>query len=594
MREGLRALSAGLRLSLRADRWRSLAVIVPAGTVLLALTPRWLKSVIDAVVAGERDRALLFAGVAAASSGLGLLFVFGQFMLRMRVREAVSLELDRTLIVTTSSIPTLEHHERPDYADRLELLRTRRGMIMNLLGAAAHSLWQVVELGISVVLLVSVHPAMALLVALAVPTFFVSARTQRRIERAVEETAPDLRRALHLFDTATDAGAAKELRVFRAGDALVERHMRLWDDVQDVRERTLKRAAVGRGAAWLLFSLGYAGALALAVNEAIAGRATAGDVVMAVMVAARLNEEATGMAFILSWLVSTLREAGRYLWLLDHAAAVRRATTPAEPRPVPDRLDGGIRIEGLSFAYPGSEALVLQDVDLVLPAGSTVALVGDNGAGKTTLVKLLCRLYDPAEGRILVDGADLRDLPVERWRERLAAGFQDFARFEVLAHEAVGVGDVPRVGDVDAARDALVRAAAVDVVEALPHGLETQLGPTWDGVDLSGGQWQKLALGRALMRQGPLLLLLDEPTAAIDAPTEHALFERYQRASRAVAAHTGGVTLLVSHRFSTVRMADLIVVIEDGRVTEVGAHADLVRRGATYAELYELQARSYR
>jgi ATP-binding cassette, subfamily B, bacterial len=263
-----------------------------------------------------------------------------------------------------------------------------------------------------------------------------------------------------------------------------------------------------------------------------------------------------------------------------------------------------------------------------------VALVGENGAGKTTLVKLLCRLYEPSAGRILVDSVDLRRMAPEEWRARTSAAFQDFVRFELVVRESVGVGgleELVRLSPAEAdevVRGALVRAGAEEVPAGLPSGLETQLGKTWEGgVDLSGGQWQKLALGRAFMREGqpstrvnarpegekaqragpwaagaqgvrergggPLLVAFDEPTAAIDAPTEHALFERFAAAARSGASR-GTVTLIVSHRFSTVRMADLILVLQDGRIAEQGSHAELMAMGGAYAELYGLQARAYR
>jgi ATP-binding cassette subfamily B protein len=239
-----------------------------------------------------------------------------------------------------------------------------------------------------------------------------------------------------------------------------------------------------------------------------------------------------------------------------------------------------------------------------------VAIVGENGAGKTTLVKLLCRFYQPTRGRILIDAEELGRMPVEAWRARLAGAFQDFFRFELHAQQTVGVGDVPRLDDRPAALTAVGRAGADDVVARFPAGLDTQLGPTWPGgVEVSFGQWQKLALARGFMRDRPLLLVLDEPTAALDAETEHALFERYAAAAARTGARTaaraaagggddiradGRITLLVSHRFSTVRMADLIVVLDGARVVEVGAHDALVARGGQYAELYAIQAAAYR
>ena len=270
----------------------------------------------------------------------------------------------------------------------------------------------------------------------------------------------------------------------------------------------------------------------------------------------------------------------------------------------PSRSEPGnmplLRMTGISKAFPGVKAL--DDVHIAVDRGECLALLGENGAGKSTLVKLLCKLYEPTSGRILVDGQDLGRIKVVAWRERLAGAFQDFFRFEFRARQSVGVGDVPRVDDEPAVVTAVGRAGAEEVVSRLPAALETQLGPTWPGgVDVSFGQWQKFALARGFMRDHPLLLVLDEPTAALDAETEHALFERYAEAARggrgSEGAHEtpdGRITVLVSHRFSTVRMADLIVVLDGSRLVESGSHEQLMAKGGQYAELYSIQANSYR
>ena len=293
------------------------------------------------------------------------------------------------------------------------------------------------------------------------------------------------------------------------------------------------------------------------------------------------------------WLDGSVRLA----WLEDYAAALIEHSDG----PVPERLSDGIRFEHVSFVYPGTEKRVLEDVCLDLRPGSVVAIVGENGAGKSTLVKLLCRLYQPTAGRILVDGLDLARMPVDEWRSRLAGAFQDFFRFEFKARHTVGVGDLRRLDDEPSVRTAVNRAGADDVIARLVAGLETQLGPTWPGgVEVSFGQWQKLALARGFMRDRPLLLVLDEPTAALDAETEHALFERYASAARGgrsngeTESDGGRITILVSHRFSTVRMADRIVVLDGARVAEVGTHEELVAKGGKYAELYGIQASAYR
>ena len=262
---------------------------------------------------------------------------------------------------------------------------------------------------------------------------------------------------------------------------------------------------------------------------------------------------------------------------------------------VPAALTAGIRLDAVSYRYPGRSEETLSEVSVLLPAGATVAIVGDNGAGKTTLVGLLAGLQRPTAGRILIDETDLADLDPQDWRERVSAGFQDHARFEFSIQQSVGLGLLPRLDDAVAVTAALDRAGAADVAENAPAGLATQLGPSWPGgVDLSGGQWQKLAIGRAMMRTDPLLLLLDEPTAAIDAETEHELFARWTEAASATRRRSGAITVLVSHRFSTVRMADLILVLRDGGICERGSHAELMAAGGVYAELFELQARAYR
>jgi ATP-binding cassette subfamily B protein len=285
-----------------------------------------------------------------------------------------------------------------------------------------------------------------------------------------------------------------------------------------------------------------------------------------------------------------LDSARRLIWLEDYAA---QATEPRSAS-IPARLERGIALQHVSFRYPGTDKLVLDDVDVELPAGAVVALVGENGAGKSTFVKLLCGMYAPERGRIDIDGVALDSMPIRAWRERVAGAFQDFFRFEFRAQHSVGLGEVTQLDERPAVQRAIERAGASDVIGKLARGLDTQLGPRWEeGQELSFGQWQKLALARGLMRETPLLLVLDEPTAALDAETEHALFERFASASRS-AAHNGRVTLLVSHRFSTVRMADRIIVMDGARVVEVGAHDELLAKSGQYAELYALQAAAFR
>jgi ATP-binding cassette subfamily B protein len=345
-------------------------------------------------------------------------------------------------------------------------------------------------------------------------------------------------------------------------------------------------------AGWLVFAGGFVAGIAAVVVRATHGTASVGQVVLAVTLIQRAQLQVGQAAAAIGQLLTTSRTVRRLLWLEDYAAAALASRRGALAPPAV--LRDGITLREVSFGYPPSGPLVLDRVCLHLPAGSAVALVGENGAGKTTLVKLLTGMYQPVSGQVLVDGVLLPDLDLAAWRSRGAAIFQDFVRFELLAGETVGLGDLPRLCDPGAIDVALERADASAVAESLASGLATPLGRSFTGgQELSGGQWQRLALARGMMRDVPLLLILDEPTASLDALTEAALFERYL-AARALAASSGAITLLVSHRFSTVRMADLIVVLDQGRVVASGDHASLIREGGLYAELYELQARAYR
>jgi ATP-binding cassette subfamily B protein len=409
------------------------------------------------------------------------------------------------------------------------------------------------------------------------------------VERSAQERgAQTSRLARHLFTLATTAPPGKEVRVTRIGDQLVRERRAAW-------ERWYGPIASARwaSAGWHMLGWAVFGAAYVAAVVFVASRpdATAGAVLLVLAAGSRLSAYISATVGEIGFLRGFWLEGSRRLaWLEDYAAS---ATDQADTSP-PRSLVDGIRLEHVSFAYPGTTRRVLDDVTLDIPAGSVVALVGENGVGKTTLVKLLCRLYAPDEGRILVDGIDLARMYPDEWRSRLAGAFQDFFRFELRARHTVGLGDMPRLDDQPAVVTALDRAGASDVVDRLPAKLDTQLGVTWpEGVEVSFGQWQKLALARGFMRDRPLVLVLDEPTAALDAETEHALFDRYSAAARSDAPD-GRITILVSHRFSTVRMADYIVVLDGARLVEAGTHEALMAKGGQYAELYGIQAAAYR
>ena len=537
----------------------------------------------------EHNAGLLrFAVIALAVSAVGTwLLQTVSTRVQRRFRDKVTIALESHVARLQASVSTIAHQERPEYLDRLSVLReqifTLDHMYMSVFSTAG---W-ILRLAVTIVLLATVNPVLILLVFFAIPT--VAATSWRPVvERTAQERGAQADRlSRHLFTLTTSASPGKELRVLGIGPRLADRRRAAWEQWYGPVAATRSRSSA--------LVCGRLGDLRPRLRRrdrdnsdrerrvADCGHPRPDRGSPAVFLRRRDRRRDRLPARHLDGRIS------RLAWLEDYAsAAARDADLPA-----PTRITEGIRFEHVTFGYPGATRRALDDVDLFLPAGAVVAIVGENGAGKTTLVKLLAKLYHPSSGRIMIDGVDLAQIDPEQWRESLAGAFQDFFRFEFQAGQTIGLGDLPRFGSEPALVDALDRAGARDVVDALPAGLHTQLGPTWhEGVDVSYGQWQKLALARGFMRDDPLIAVLDEPTAALDAETEHQLFERYS--SRAhESKDNGNMTILVSHRFSTVRMADLIVVMDGARVAEVGTHEELMARGGRYSELYQIQAQAY-
>lgn len=594
MREHWRGFRVLMAFGLRAAPWQAVVFLVSAFIMSLEglVVPVGLKLLADAAVALDLRAGLVAAIIIAATAGLAVVNLQFYVTLIFTVVERAGALIDKRLMELTTGIAGLEHHERPAYLDEMAILRERRGSLAWMTNAAGQVIQIVVQLVGSAILLAGLHPLLLLLPLFGAGSTLAERRGLAIKRRTDQITAERVRLREQIFGIATSAEAGKEVRIFGLRDELFTRHRAVYEAQMRDRERGDWQIMGLQTAGSLLFAVGYIGAIALVLVRAIQGLATPGDVLLAISLASQTHGVLSQVIAYGSGLVWSLSVARRYLWLEDYAQ--RKQEVTGEPAPVPARLTQGITVQDLTFRYPGTEALVLRDVSLALPAGGVVALVGENGAGKTTLVKLLSRFYEPDAGRIAADGIDLRRFKVDEWRPRLSTGFQDFSRFEFVARETVGVGKLPAIDDVPAVEAALARAGADDVPSTLPAGLETQLGRDWDGgVDLSGGEWQKLALGRAFMRLDPLLVILDEPTAAIDAQTEHALFERIAAEARR-DERRGTVTILVSHRFSTVRMADHIVVLDKGRILEQGSHDELMRNEQLYAELYRLQSRAYR
>jgi ATP-binding cassette subfamily B protein len=594
----LPAMWRALKRGYEAEPWLlgvsfGLSLLAAVPDALLAL---WLKLLVDGVLGGRRPLVLTAAvGLGVSAAATWFLRVISDRTQR-RFRDQVTIALESHVARLQASVATIEHHERPEYLDRLAVLRNQVFVLDHMYMSLFTTCGWILRLGVTLALLVSIHPALALLAVFALPTVLTST-WRPGVERAAEEKGASANRlARHLFDTATTAPPGKEVRVTRIGARLVAERRKAWERWYGLVAAARRDSALWHALAWAIFGAAYMGAVVF-VSSVLAS--TPGNLLLMLAAGSRLSAYIGGTVGEIGFLRGIWLDGSRRLaWLEDYAASLVQGADAT----VPERMGEGVRFEHVSFAYPGTERLVLEDISLHLKPGSVVAIVGENGAGKTTLVKLLCRLYQPTSGRIFVDGVELGRMPPDAWRLRLAGAFQDFFRFELRARHTVGVGDVPRIDDVPAVMAAVDRAGAGDVVEHLVAGLETQLGPTWpEGVEISFGQWQKLALARGFMRDRPLILVLDEPTAALDAETEHALFERYAMAARGGGAgarsepdHDGRITLLVSHRFSTVRMASFIVVLDGSRVVESGTHEALIARRGHYAELYGIQAAAYR
>ncbi|WP_328782641.1 ABC transporter ATP-binding protein/permease [Streptomyces canus] len=581
-------------LAWRTDRRRLLkaSVLVMLGFLATPAVALALRSLTDHVLAGDLTAGVVMAALIAVTLVAELMLGHFGHLYYFEVGEAAEAQVDAELISYANGTPGIEHLDSAEFADAVVLVREEIQKLRNYLEALLQLTALLVQLMVTTVIMASLQPWLLLLPLGALPPVLAGRYGHRFVERSRRSSAEQLRLARHLLHVATSTGSAKEARISGVHDALLSRHDRSWSLASRQLWRGRLAGASVRALGQITFTLSCCAGIYLVLRQAVRGEAGIGDVVLIVTMAVQLNVQVASALGMLS----LLQSAGHMLQRLELLSAWPTRTSPSRPasRSVPPRLVRGIRLEGVGFTYPGTDRNVLDDVTLDLPAGKTIALVGENGAGKSTLVKLLCGLYEPTRGRILADGVDIRDMPRREWQARVSTLFQDFAKLEYTLRENVGVGDLDRMDEDLTLLDGLQRAGADALVKRVPGGLDGPLGRGYtDGADLSGGQWQSLGLARATLREEPLLQVLDEPAAALDAAAEHAVFERYAGSARQVGSR-GGVTLFVSHRFSTVRMADRIVVLRDGTVSEVGSHTELMTEEGLYAELFALQARSYR
>jgi ABC-type multidrug transport system fused ATPase/permease subunit len=562
-----------------------------AGSVLVvAATGLSLKATVDATIRGTSATAV----AAAACAGVAYALSASLTTLVSHLTNTTNDRLGRLVLHPRvhhdiASLEGLEHLERSDFLDRVSLVRSSTAALAGAPWAAVRAVTGVLRLAVTLLLLGTVNPWLLLLLPLAAVPTWADHRGQRGVRATEADTTEEYRLQQQLLDLAVQPATAKEVLTTGAARELIDRQAAGWDAVTRRRTRAGFRAALWNLGGWTVFAAGFVGALALVAYRTSQGGV--GDLVLTVTVAATVRQSLQGVVKAGATTAASARIVDPYLWLRDYAANARAAT--AERVAPPAVLRDGITLTDVRYTYPGTGLPALDGFSARLPAGSVVAVVGEYGSGKTTLVKLLSKFYQQDSGSVLVDGVPLADLDTDAWRSRSSAAFQDFGRFRTTFADTVGLGDVAHLDD-RARVEAAVRAAdAEGIVADLPDGLDTQLGRELGGVELSEGQWQRAALARASMRPDPLLFVLDEPTASLDAVSEQAIFERYMARAARLAARTGAVTVVVSHRFSTVAGADLILVLHQGRLVESGDHARLMALGGRYAELYGLQATAY-
>lgn len=591
--DALRNLPKLLKLIWETSRWMTVTgMILRLITAAIPLTNLYIgKLIIDEIVvlynAGGGDMTYLWQLiilellVVLFSDLLGRILSLLNGLLGDLFSQVTSIRL-----IKKSAQMDLEFFEDADFYDKIERARRQTNGRVHLMNQMMQQIQDTITIAFLATGLIVFNPWLILvLIVTIIPGFIGENHFNRFSYSLMMSWTPERRMLDYLRYTGVNDRYAKEVKIFGLSDYISDRYEKLsMDYYNENRTLSIRRAFWGTILA-AISSAGYYIAYALIAIQTVNGIITIGDLTFLTGSFSRVRSRLTNILFRFT----TIADGALYLKdLFDFFEIEPRIVAPPTPRPLPRPFKEGFVFENVGFKYPDTDKWVLQHVSFDLPPGEKMALVGENGAGKTTLVKLLARLYDPSEGRILLDGVDLKEYDPKALRQEIGIIFQDFVQYHFTARENIAVGRITALEDQPRIEDAAWKSLAHAVIEKLDDGYEQMLSRRFDnGTNLSGGQWQKIALARAYIRDAQLLIL-DEPTAALDARSEHEVFQRFTELT------SGKSAVLISHRFSTVRMADRILVLENGGVLELGTHEELLALDGRYAELFNLQAEGYR
>lgn len=559
------------------------------GTLAEILMPLFLAICVDGVVRGEPSTVLAGCIALGLAVGLNMLLMVAGIQSRLGLVEKVGHWFDHQVLVLSSRITDVEVLESDCFQDRMQQLRDNQGSLGKAFSTIVVSLNQALMPIGTAVLVIFIDARLLLLLPLALPVAWAAVVSARWDERAENDSAPFGRFSEIFLERATSPSSVNELLVMGGRKNLlmhVATTAKMW-------RQPIARAEGRSGflnAATAIIYFGGAGTILYWIARDVAsGLSSVGVLAAGLLVTTLLQDAVSMIRFALRSLGATVRNVRRFAWLSELATSVPPPTSVGDP----DSGVGDIELNNVSFIYPGNAVPAIEGLTLTLDPGTVVALVGENGSGKSTLIKLLSGIYGPTTGTLTVAGCQISGFDRRRWQNQVTASFQDSYRFEIQAQDFVGLGspqDMHNQARMDAAADA---GDATSVIAKLPQKWSTQLGSTWPGgVDLSAGQWQRLSVSQAMMKASPRLVILDEPTATLDADSEHRLLQRYARIAKTNAS-SGCITVIVTHRFSTVRFADRIIVLERGRLVEDGTHAELLEHPQLYSKLYAEQSIGY-